>query len=225
MIMVPIRGRKANCERLLKAYSDTVESAEMCFIMDPDDIETYDGVDWGKTHPLVMDPRGMIGPKRNWAAELFVDDYDALMCAEDDIVFRTPGWDITLMAVLADMGGSGMVYPNDDRRIDIPENVLISSDIVKALGWFCEPSMQHYYIDNVWGDLGRHAGCLRLSRDVLFENFHYSLGKSAGDATYSEAEHLGGPDSLAYASWRSNRMDTDVETVRKVIRSRQKQNV
>lgn len=221
MIMVPIRGRKSNCERLLKAYEETVESADMVFIMDPDDLETYEGVDWGRTKQIVLDPRGMIGPKRNYAAQMFVDSYDALMCAEDDIVFGPKGWDTTLMNVLAEMGGTGMVYPNDDRRVDVPENVLISSDIVKALGWFCEPSMQHYWIDNVWADLGRHAGCLRLCEDVLFENFHYSLHKGdVVDKVYSESEQLNGAaDAQAYGIWRGERMDADVATVKKVLRA------
>jgi hypothetical protein len=220
--MVPIRGRKANCERLLSAYKETVDSADMFFIMDPDDLETYEGVDWKGTSQLIMDPRGMIGPKRNYAAQLLVDDYDALMCAEDDIVFGPRGWDTVLMAKLEGMGGTGMVYPNDDRRVDIPENVLISSDIVKALGWFCEPSMQHYYIDNVWSDIGRHAGCLEMVPEVLFENFHYSMAASKGaidhDKIYSEAEKMGPADQAAYMTWRHERMDEDVATVKKVLK-------
>ncbi len=218
-IMVPVRGRKANCERLLKAYEETVESADMFFILDPDDLGTYEGVNWGKTTKLILDPRGMIGPKRNYAAKLLVDDYDALMCAEDDIVFGPRGWDIMLMNELEKMGGTGMVYPNDDRRVDVPENVLISSDIIKALGWFCEPSMQHYYIDNAWADLGNRAGCLKMCKEVLFENFHYTMAKETPgrDKTYSEAEKLGPADQAAYMTWRQERMDADVATVRTVL--------
>jgi hypothetical protein len=218
-IMVPVRGRKANCERLLKAFHDTVDSADMYFILDPDDLETYEGVDWGRARQLILDPRGMIGPKRNFAADLLKDEYDALMCAEDDIVFGPKGWDTTLMSALASMGGTGMVYPNDDRRTDIPENVLISSNIVKALGWFCEPSMQHYYIDNVWADLGRGAGCLMFVPGVLFENFHYSMrkGSTEHDRTYSEAEKLGPADAAAYGTWRRDRLADDVKTVKNVV--------
>jgi hypothetical protein len=221
MIMVPVRGRKANCERLLASYEETVDSADMVFILDPDDLATYEGVGWGRTRQVVLDPRGMIGPKRNYAASLFVNDYDALMCAEDDITFgAAKGWDTILMAELAGMGGSGMVYPDEDRRTDVPENVLISTDIVKALGWFCEPSMQHYWIDNAWADLGKGAGCLKLCTDVKWENFHYSMGKAgntARDKTYSEAERLGAADAAAYGVWRRDRMAADVATVMRVL--------
>jgi hypothetical protein len=219
IIMAPIRGRKANCERLIRSYEETADFADMVFILDPDDLGTYEGVDWGRTKQVVLDPRGMIGPKRNYAAKLFVNDYDALMCMEDDVTYGTKGWDTILMGELAKMGGTGMVYPNDDRRIDVPENVLISSDIVKALGWFCEPSMSHYYIDNAWADLGNTAGCLRFCPDVLFENFHYSMGKqeSKPDKTYSEAEKLGPADRAAYLTWLQERLNDDVKTVRKVL--------
>jgi len=218
VIIVPIRGRKANCERLLKSYEDTTENADMVFILDPDDLDTYEGVDWGRTRQLVLDPRGMIGPKRNMAAMLLVNDYDAVMCAEDDITFSPRGWDTMLMDELAKMGGSGMVYPNDDRRVDVPENVLISSDIIKALGWFCEPSMEHYYIDNAWGELGTRATCLKMCKEVLFENFHYTMGKGGKkDKTYSEAEKLGLADYAAFKKWRDERMDADVATVMSVL--------
>ena len=224
MIMVPVRGRRESCERLLKAFADTLTIADACFITDPDDAATYDGIDWGKAQRLVLDPRGMIGPKRNYAARMFMDSYDAVMCAEDDIVPGPHGWDATLMGELAGMGGTGMVYPDDDRRTDVPENVLISTDIVRALGWFCEPSMQHYYIDDVWGALGRQAGCLKLCKDVLFENFHYTMAKdgAAGtDAVYSESERLNGTaDAQAYQVWRRDRMAADVATVRKVLDSK-----
>lgn len=219
-IMVPVRGRKANCERLIKAYHDTTEMADMYVILDPDDVATYDGVDWGRAKQCILDPRGMIGPKRNFAARALMDNYAALMCAEDDIVPGPSGWDTTLMNALADMGGTGMIYPNDDRRTDIPENVLISSDIVRALGWFCEPSMQHYYIDNVWADIGHGAGCLKLVPEVMFENFHYTMRKSGitqHDRTYSEAEKLGPADAAAYASWRQFRMAADIATVKAAV--------
>lgn len=224
MIMVPVRGRRASCERLLKAFADTLTVADACFITDPDDTATYDGVDWGRAQRIVLDPRGMIGPKRNHAARMFMDGYDALMCAEDDIVPGPHGWDAMLMDTLTAMGGTGMVYPNDDRRTDVPENVLISADIVRALGWFCEPSMQHYYIDDVWGALGRGAGCLKMCPEVLFENFHYSMNKDASqpaDAVYSESERLNGSaDAAAYQAWRRDRMAADVATVRGVLDSK-----
>lgn len=227
LIMTPIRGRKANCERLIKSFNDTVDDADMVFIMDPDDIDTYEGVDWGRTWYEILDPRAMIGPKRNHAARVYADRYDALMCAEDDIVFATPHWDTILMKALDEMGGTGMVYPNDDRRTDVPENVLMSSDIVKALGWFCEPSLAHYWIDNVWADIGRHAQCLRLVEEVLFENHHYSMGKGTGtDATYTESEKLNGSsDAQAYQTWRHERMDADVATVKKVLKAALKRSI
>ena len=222
MIMTPVRGRKANLERLLRSYEDTCDFADMVVIMDPDDLDTYSGVEWGKVQTMILDPRGMIGPKRNAAAARYAGEYDALMCAEDDIVYATPHWDTILMDALAKAGGTGAVYPNDTRRIDIPENVLISSDIVKALGWFCEPSMEHYYIDNAWSDIFRAAGCLTFVPEATFENFHYSMGNGTQhDATYAQAENtLGARDRQAYEAWRREKMAADVATVKKVLEAK-----
>ena len=34
----------------------------------------------------------------------------------------------------------------------------MSSNIVMELGWMAHPDLQHWYIDNVWADLGRRRG-------------------------------------------------------------------
>src|SRR6185437_10825893 len=75
----------------------------------------------------------------------------------DDMVPVTDGWDEQLCEAA---GTTGMAYPNDRRRDDIPEAVVISTGLVQALGWFCEPSLHHWYVDNVWRDLGAGAAVL-----------------------------------------------------------------
>ena len=65
--------------------------------------------------------------------------------------------------LMAACGRCGMAYANDNRRDDIPEAIVMTGNIPAALGWMCEPSIDHWYTDNVWSDLGRGAGCvLRL---------------------------------------------------------------
>ena len=56
------------------------------------------------------------------------------------IMSRTrPGWDKALIRAIVETGGTGFSYPWDGTREDIPEAVVVSSDIVAALGWMCLP--------------------------------------------------------------------------------------
>ena len=135
----------------------------------------------------------------------------------DDMVPLTDGWDERLCEAA---GTAGMAYPDDRRRADIPEAIVISTSLVRALGWFCEPTLHHWYIDSVWADLGRAAGRLRFLPDVVVEHRHPNVPGSGArpDATYSDAAAGFAADLAAYQKWRLKRMRADIETVRECLR-------
>ena len=86
-----------------------------------------------------------VGPRNGlcgWTNEVAVRraaEYPYLASLGDDMVPRTKGWDRALVRAITDMGGTGLAYPWDGTREDIPEAVVLSSDIVQALGWMCAP--------------------------------------------------------------------------------------
>lgn len=216
LVMCPTRGRRAQCERFLESFEDTTDDADLIFILDPDD-DSYEGMDWGGEMAALCSPRNTLSGKLNITAAQYADAYRALMFAGDDHVFRTEGWDSLLIHALDRMGGTGMVYPDDRRRNDIPEIIMISSDIVKALGHFAEPTLAHYHIDNVWSEIGRKASLLRFCPDAVVEHLHYSMDPSVEhDRTYREAENEHGPrDFGAYNAWRATLMPSQVSILRR----------
>lgn len=205
MVMVPTRGRRKQCERLLASFRETTDNADISFILDPDDEDTYEGMDWGTALAGVLSPREYLSGKLNSSAASFRDLYDVLMFAGDDHVFRTPHWDTIMLGVLDGMGGTGMVYPDDKRRADIPEIIMITTDIVKELGWFAEPGQAHYSLDDIWAYLGRKSDLLRYCPEVVIEHHHYLVDKETErDATYRETEeNLGQRDKEALMKWVS----------------------
>lgn len=220
LVMVPTRGRREQCERLLKSFTETAqESTELLFIMDGDDESTYAGMDWGKASTAVISPRYSLTGKLNRTAAEWVDEFTALMFVGDDHVFRTPGWDEIMLDQLMEMGGSGMVYPNDMRRVDVPEIIMISSDVVKVMDYFALPSVKHYYIDNAWAELGKRSGLIRYCPGAVVEHLHYSVCKdTAVDATYTEAENAWGDSDLrAFHEWRGSGMPDEVARLRRAF--------
>jgi hypothetical protein len=125
----------------------------------------------------------------------------------------TDGWDERLCEAA---GPAGMAYPNDRRRTDIPEAIVASTSVIRALGWFCEPSLHHWFVDSVWRDLGHAAGCLRFLPDVVVDHRHPNVPGSGArnDRTYSDAARGFGADMAAYQKWRMKRMRADIETVK-----------
>ena len=60
LVMVPTRGRSAQCERLLASFRETASPAtDILFILDPDD-RSYDEMDFGDAPRAVLDPRAYL---------------------------------------------------------------------------------------------------------------------------------------------------------------------
>ena len=218
LVMVPTRGRRAQCERLRESFRETAsESTDILFVIDGDDQDTYAGVDWGSASTAVLDPRDYLAGKLNKTALAMADLYPVLMWLGDDTVPRTPAWDKIMLAALDDLGGSGWIYPDDKRRNDVPEHWMVSSDVVKALGWFANPVLSHFYIDNSIADLAKRADMIRWCPQAVVEHLHYSVcAETEHDALYqSTEEKFGESDLKAFHEWRSSQLANEVSVLRR----------
>lgn len=214
--MLPTRKRPDMARQCIESFRDTktLGSTDLILITDDDD-DSYDEgfADVDK----ITATRGTLITAVNAAASVLALNYDALFLAADDLVFQTPGWDEILLGSLADLGGTGIVFGDDKRRYDVPEHPLISSDWVRELGHFAEPSLAHFYCDNVWAELGKRAGLIRYCPEVVIEHRHWQVyADTAHDETYREAEVAhGDPDLAAFHAWRADRMPYEVARLRR----------
>jgi hypothetical protein len=222
LVMVPSRERPANVARFAEAAARTMSGAgEVLFIFDEDDPLLNENIASAHRpgrwpYGVRVQPRLITGPKLNFAARVYAGAYPVLMFTGDDTVPATQWWDTEILKTISAMGGAGMVYPNGLGRTDIPEHVAISSDIVRALGWFVYPGISHYYCDNVWADLGNGAGCLQLREDVVLEHHNVLYGKGPRDHVLRIAENHAAADYAAYQDWCAQHRDTDIQTVKNV---------
>lgn len=216
LVMVPTRGRREQCERLLETFTETATCADLLFITDADD-NSYSGMEWGEASVATLEPREYLSGKLNKTGVAFADVYGTLAWFGDDVAFRTPGWDKLLLAALEDLGGSGWVYPDDKRRNDVPEHWMVSSDVVKALGWFANPVLNHFYLDNSVGELGKRAGLIRWCPEAIVEHLHYSVAPGVErDETYRSTEDMFGESDLAaFQEWRSSQLANEVSVLRR----------
>lgn len=218
LVIVPSRGRPQNIARLLDSVRETSRAETHLHVaVDEDDpkLPQYEAVmaaAGGEHDVLETGPRKGLCAWTNDIAVRRAGEYPFLASLGDDMVPRTPGWDAGLIRGIRDMGGTGFAYPWDGVREDIPEAVAMSSDIVEALGWMCEPSLAHWYPDNVWADLGRGAGCLRHLR-VIAVDHRNAVAEGRADQTAKDNGKSLEADRDAYWAWRRNRMAGDVAVI------------
>ena len=214
LIIVPTRGRPQNIARMLDAVHETSRmKTHLHFGVDDDDpeLERYEYVmkQAGKDEDtLTAGPREGLTGWTNKIAVARACEYSYLASFGDDMVPRTPGWDKALIKGIERMGGTGFTYPWDGIREDIPEACVMSSNIVMELGWMAHPDLQHWYIDNVWADLGRGAGCIRHLRAIAVDHV-WKSDQTAKDSSTKLTE-----DRDAYYAWRkSGRMAEDIKII------------
>lgn len=229
LVITPSRGRPQRLQEMLDAcLALSAADTDIAVGCDDDDLDGYRELAGRYSDGRVRwfgGPRtGFAGWTNRLASRYTQADpdgdghlprYRAFASLGDDHIPRTQGWDKLLLEAIDRMGGSGIAYGNDlFMGPNLPTAAVMSADIVAVLGWMCEPSLHHMYVDNVWADIGRAAGCLAYLPDVAIEHVHFRAGKTPVDPVYTKAESWTDTDKAAYLEWRQRRMGRDVRRVR-----------
>ncbi len=200
VVVVPTYRRQTNVMRLLDAMVETCRANTHVIFVTPDDRDSAPleiavtearkrmnylvGVNI-LSYPKRERAQGVTIPlNRGVATALLMLNPYAVAYLGDDHLPRTVGWDAELLAALRTRGG-GFAYGDDMMHGEqLPTAVAISSDIIRALGWFALPTLRHLYIDNVWKTLGECTGRLIYLPHVTIEHMHHERGVAALDKTY-----------------------------------------
>jgi hypothetical protein len=214
LVIVPTRARPENAQRLMQTWRDLDTQAHLMFCVDDDDSRLNDYLALGAD--VRVGPRLRLGPTLNECARLNANDYEILGFMGDDHVPRTQNWDTTITNVLQEMG-TGIAYGNDLlQRAALPTAVFMTSDIVRALNYFCPPELLHMYLDNAWLEWGRHADCITYLDDVVIEHMHPALGKAPQDQSYAESGSLTSDDHVLYNKYVVEQLQNDVLKIRQL---------
>lgn len=190
VVLVPSRGRPESVRRLSDAFEATVTGdSSLLVLVDDDDprLGEYRYLQDLGFFDLEVGKRLRVGGTLNAVAPRVATDCFAIGFLGDDHVPRTRGWDTSLVASLRDLG-SGVAWGNDlhmGRRL--PTSVVMTSDIVRTLGYFVMPGAVHLFVDNFWLAIGEGLDRIAYRDDVVIEHLHPFAGKAELDDTYREA--------------------------------------
>jgi len=150
----------------------------------------------------------------NYVALKYLKDYDYIVFMGDDHRIRTKDWDVTLSSSI---GNKGLAYGNDlFQKENLPTSVMISSNIISAIGYMAPPNQKHLYLDDFWLLLGKKLDAIHYHPDVIIEHMHYTLGKSEVDELYSEVNDplMYSADQVAFLDYVNNQLELDLEKIK-----------
>ena len=113
--------------------------------------------------------------------------YDIFGFTGDDVVYETPSWDAKVYRTLRH--GIGVAYGDDGIQHDnLPTHPWFSADIVRALGYVCNPGQLHYYFDNCLKSLFQPLNSLYYLPEISTKHLHHSVVPGTFDLVYHISE-------------------------------------
>ncbi len=192
-LLLPTRGRPRLVERLFQSIIDTaydLKQVEVILCVDDDDLDSH-----GLGHETLNVTR-LIGPRAAMGVLntkcLKAASGDIIVLVNDDMVFRTGGWDTTLIHVNDSYpDGIYLAYGNDLlKKGDLCTFPILSRRTCDLLIEPYPPEYRGAFIDVHLFDVFKrlaHKGFDRIvyRPDVVLEHLHFRAGKAAADATYT----------------------------------------
>jgi hypothetical protein len=214
LLIVPTRNRPEKALELLREFNNTAEDSDIIFGLDDDDTSDYAPEVREKA---VVNPRLRMCGTLNLIANKYADKYKFLSFMGDDHRPRTNGWDTRLMLGIG--SNPGVAWGNDLLQGErLPTAVLLSSSIVRAIGYMAPPELVHMYMDNFWLTIGKGLGNAFYDADCIIEHMHFINGKAERDAGYIEvnAPEVFMKDSEAYHKYLTERLFSDLGKIQNV---------
>lgn len=189
------------------------EDIEAVVYVDDDD-RSYDDLDLGMATTWVRGPRshdGLVNLSVMWNHCYAASSGDILMHCGDDIVFRTPDWDVVVRSafeavedrILFAFGRDGYQDGNN-----FGTHGFIHRRWVEVVGFFVPPYFVSDFNDTFLNDVSKLIG-RHQEIDIYTEHMHYIVGKAEIDQNTRERmerhqEHR--PDEL----YRSDRVQGEI---------------
>lgn len=213
LVIIPSRDRVINTERVISSLKEMSLISDIMIGLDDDNESIYPRID-GVIYEV--NPRLRMNNTLNLLANKYADQYETITFMGDDHLPRSAGWDKSLYSPI-EKRGYGVSYGNDLLQgKNLPTAVMMSTNIIKALGFMSPPTLIHMFMDNFWKVMGEHLDAIDYFDEIIIEHMHAYAGKAELDEMYLSVnnEEVGSHDAQKYGEYVSNQLAGDVVKVK-----------
>lgn len=144
-------------------------------------------------------------------------DWVGLGC--DDLRPQTPGWDTKL---ISHINGKNIVTCDDGVQHEnrMSGITVFSGQLLRVMGYMFPQHFWHTYVDNVWEEIGREAGCWTYVKDVLVLHDHpfrnQKIDPALADDTTNKSYGQQARDIRAFHEWRALEKDATIKRIKEM---------
>jgi hypothetical protein len=217
LVIIGTRNRPHNAIRAFEQLKKVSIESDFLIIINEDQVKLYPDIE-GVMREVVSNEYGSLA-KGNHIVHKYWDSYFTITGIDDDCMVTTQDWDVLLAGPIKKRG-YGIAYGNDTiQGQNLPTKVMISTNIVKSLGYFAPPILKHLYADNFWKTLGTKIDALDYFPEIMMEHWHYLNSKAPRDEQYDAIYATGEMESaqLAFDTYMRDSFASDVEKINKGV--------
>ena len=210
LVILPTRSRPDKAEEAVALLKENSVISDICIAIDEDQSELYPRLD-GVIYEV--NPRLRMNGTLNLVANKYADKYETIFFLGDDHRVRTKGWDELLYEPIKQRG-YGLSYGNDLLQgQNLPTAVMMSTNIIRILGYMSPPKLIHLYMDNFWLNIGQALQCIKYVREATIEHMHPLAGKADYDLQYQDvnSEEMYKKDRATYVEYIQSDLKHDLE--------------
>lgn len=209
LVVLPSRSRPEKVQIAAQALLEHSRISDIIIAIDDDQSELYPPIEGVR---FEVNERLRMNGTLNRVALRYAEQYQTIYFLGDDHVVRTPGWDELLFSSIK-ARGYGLAYGDDKLQgKNLPTAVMMSSNIIRALGFMAPPELIHLYMDNFWLALGERLDCINYVPEAIIEHMHFSANKSEKDIHYAEvnSSEMYSKDQASFKKYLTERFDADI---------------
>lgn len=215
--ILPTISRPQNLTRLIESYNAVEEAAPVVVFLWRDDLKFAENMHqkWPREWTVLIESERFTAGEAMKRAFKYAPNAEFYGFLADDVVFKTQ-WSQQLKESAVPCFVS---YPDDGLQHEgLCTHFVCGGELVRALGYWCLPKLEHSGIDLVWMNLGFNVpGLLHYRPDVQWEHLHPLVNKAEKDEIYDFARSLLKQDDEVYQDWVRNGIKQDIETVKKLL--------
>lgn len=209
LVILPSRSRPEKVDTAVKALLQHSRISDIIIAIDDDQRELYPPIEGVR---FEVNERLRMNGTLNRVAFRHAEQYQTIYFLGDDHVVRTLGWDELLFSSIKKRG-YGLAYGDDKLQgKNLPTAVMMSSNIIRILGFMAPPELIHLYMDNFWLELGKRLDCIDYVPEAIIEHMHFSANKSEKDLYYTEvnSSEMYSKDQASFKIYLNKRFDDDI---------------
>lgn len=219
-IILPVRDngsyraeRLKECITSWKEYSEGL--SDLHIIIDDDELDRFEYLKDYDFVDVHIRPNMKLIKKVNSLGPDLAEVYNYIAFVGDDIVFKSL-WESRVIEYLRSVP-AGLAWTNTlDRSAghELCTHPIITSNMVRALGFYGCPAVEHTYFDNFWMDITNDIGHNKYFDDIIWD--HRRIGY-APDDMYWHIVNTQDDNEVLYNAYKRTDYGKDLEKVKAIL--------